>query len=400
MGEKLDVYNLGETGVNLTKSPIHVEDGELVAAQNAEFFLDEGQGAIRKRAGLQRLNTSVLAGSVRGVIGVPLPGPGGRSVYAQRPGSPWFRVTTNGTTWADTTEFPTSPGSGGASYVDNPINVARNTAKQFFWTAIDGSGNALLLGFDGIAQYEVLRIASATMRVLCVHAGDLVVCERSDAQRVWLVDPVNGSMTLIGSEFAGGAPGEEIFSACSYLGKVWIGTANASTGKIYSARAGATAWTLERTAAANLHAYSSMAVFGGKLYAGLSALAGTAAIIEERTVAGVWSTTRTGGVSAERNAFDGLAVCNAELYAAYANPQSSAVFCEIHKYTGSAWSKDKDLQPSSIIGIHGVVVAGTTIFYNTFTTTGAKVWRKAPSGSFTNVDSTVGTVTFGVMGVL
>ena len=347
---KLDVYNLGENGVNLTKSPIHIADGELVAAQNAEFYLDEGLGAIRKRPGLQRLNSSSLAGAVRGVIGVPLPGPGRRTIYSQRPNSPFWRKSVDGgATFADTTgELPTAPGSGGVSHSSYPMNLTRNVAHQFFWTAVDGSSNALLLGFDGIAQYEVLRFAGGTARVLAIHDGDLVITERTDAQRVWIVDPVTGDMTQLGADFASGAPGEEPFSACSYQGKVWVGTANSSQAKLYSARPGDTTWTLERTAAANLWAYMSLAVYNGKLYAALAAKVGTAALIEQRDAAGTWTTSDTGSTAAEANMYDGLAVCDSLLFAGY-HTNASGTVCTIRQFNG-AWSLSKNLALDSVLG--------------------------------------------------
>ena len=72
MPQKLNIFNLGEKGVVLSRSPLHREDGSLVKAQNAEISLDEAEGGLKKRGGMPRLNSSSLSGSVQALVGVPL----------------------------------------------------------------------------------------------------------------------------------------------------------------------------------------------------------------------------------------------------------------------------------------------------------------------------------------
>jgi hypothetical protein len=398
VGGKLNVYNLGELGVNVTKSPLHHADGEMLSCQNAEFNAESGVGGIRKRAGLQRLNSTGLGASIKGVVGVPLPGPGRRSVYRQKAGVPWMRVTTDGTTWADTVEeFNKSPGSDGFTNSTQPMNLSRNLYGNFYYPGEDGLGNCMLRGFDGIAEYEVLRVAGESIRVLGTHGGSLIFSTKTINSQVYLLDPITGVSSKIGDDII---HPEEPMCACSYLGRVWLGTGKvASPGKIYSARVGAATWTLERTAAANLNYYKSLCVFGGKLYAGLWGIAGTFGLVEERTITGVWSTVRTGNSAPNYNGFDGLAVCNGALYAAYQDDNGAV--CRIDKMTSAGvWSIDKDLVPDLNLYVIGVVVAGLTIFYQCSNGPDYRVYRKAPSGAFTLVDSEVGGATFGVMGVI
>ncbi len=396
MGGKLNVYNLGELGVNVTKSPIHHADGEMLSCQNAEFNAESGVGGIRKRAGLQRLNSSVLAGTVKGVIGVPMQGPGKRQIYAQRPGSPWFRVSTDGgTTWGDAA-FNSSPQSVGILFSDYPMLRSALISGRFFYTIRDTDTSGCVMGFDGSLEYQLYRsLAGNNVRMLCSHSGLIIF---ADGNRVFSMDPTTGATTQVAADFASN---QEPYCGVSFLGRIWIGiaTLTESFGKIYSAALGDTAWTLERQAAAN-HRYASMAVYRGELYAGTSVIAaGTAAIVEKRTVGGTWSTSRTGG-QVIRNAYDGLVVADDKLYAAYHDGNGSVTFCAIEVYNGAAWSTSLDLQAQGELGLSGTTAAGATVFYNSFTAGHNKVWRRVSAGAWAGVDTTAGTPTYGVMGVL
>lgn len=50
--KKLQVTRLGRHGVNVTRSPLHLTDEELVNAQNAETRAEQGLSAVVKRGGL------------------------------------------------------------------------------------------------------------------------------------------------------------------------------------------------------------------------------------------------------------------------------------------------------------------------------------------------------------
>lgn len=409
---KINVYNLGEMGVNLTKSPIHIEDGELVAGQNAEFYLDEGVGALRKRSGLRPLNPSTLGGTISGIVGVPLPGPGRRALYSGEVGNVDFiKSTDGGTTWVDISQLlgPTVIQDGSPLASVFPIPLAALTAGQFFYLgeAVPLADHVpVLLGHDGVAPYELVRLEANTWpRVLCVHAGVIYVGDSVAAatSRVWAIDPIAGTRTQLGTTFAG----EFAASGVSYCGKVWVGTGGVGPAKLYSARPGATAWTLERTAAANQRTYVSLATFNGELYAGTAANAGTAAIVEKRDGVGAWTTDRTGASPANQNKFDGLASFQSELYAIY--ERSDQVYpgglCQIQKRTAAGvWSIDKDLNAAATERIEGRLAVGQSLFYGSGLTIApsgppvAKLWRKiGTAGVWTAV---VSTPHLGVMAVL
>lgn len=72
MSEMLRVYNLGKLGVNVDKSPIHLQDGELTKAQNAIREPLGVEGGLKNRPGLRTFNANPANGTVLGGIGVPL----------------------------------------------------------------------------------------------------------------------------------------------------------------------------------------------------------------------------------------------------------------------------------------------------------------------------------------
>jgi hypothetical protein len=68
----LKIYSLGSMGINVDSDPISIKDQELRLAQNAIREPLGNDSGLRKRPGLGVFNSSVLAGSVLGGIGVPL----------------------------------------------------------------------------------------------------------------------------------------------------------------------------------------------------------------------------------------------------------------------------------------------------------------------------------------
>ena len=72
---RLDLKALGDYGVNVVESPLHLKAGELVVAQNVERSRDQGIGGLRKRLGIGLFTVDALLGPVLAIIPVPLPNP-------------------------------------------------------------------------------------------------------------------------------------------------------------------------------------------------------------------------------------------------------------------------------------------------------------------------------------
>jgi hypothetical protein len=75
MPGKQNVYNIGELGIDVVESPVHVDDGVLLEAQNAQFSPTELEGAIRKRDGMAKFNSVAAAGQINAGFNVSLVDP-------------------------------------------------------------------------------------------------------------------------------------------------------------------------------------------------------------------------------------------------------------------------------------------------------------------------------------
>ncbi len=75
MPGKTDVYNVGELGIDVVESPVHVAEGALLDAQNAQLAPIELEGAIRKRDGMAKFNTVAAAGQINSGFNVSLVDP-------------------------------------------------------------------------------------------------------------------------------------------------------------------------------------------------------------------------------------------------------------------------------------------------------------------------------------
>jgi hypothetical protein len=162
------------------------------------------------------------------------------------------------------------------------------------------------------------------------------------------LDPVNGTLTLIGNRFGNGA-GENgkgfPFCLTSYLGSLYAGTYGISgnnQGGVYRIVAGLEeTWTLDLTATLHNGYYMSLCPFNGNLYAATDADASGTSIVQQRTSKGVWSTSLTAPDATTVTYFTGLIVFNGLLFCCYYNSSGGKVL--IKKYDGTTWSTDLDV---------------------------------------------------------
>lgn len=402
MGGKLNVYNLGEKGVVITKSPLHHEDGEFLSTQNGEFYVEQGKGALRKRPGLQRFNTEVLAAAVKGVIGVPLPGPSERSLHVflgTGAGNLWKVTEDNGATWADATEgFATDINQvTWSTLIHRP---AVHLLGNFFWIGraegFNPSGTAAVFGFDGEMEYELTRFSTTATwaALLGAHNGRLIAVEDTT---VWLVDPVTGERETIGSAAdIATAGGGTIYAGCSYLGKVWIGLSGVGCTVLW-ARQGDSTWTVDHTNGP-MASILAMLPYQGKLYVGYSAANPTAPLLESRTSAAVWATEQTGVVANPISGFwDNFVIHQDKLYVAYSHPGLAGIdpnYTRLFVNDAGAWSLEKNFAADfpgtfQIVGVFSIGAAlYVAITDDTVTTARNGVYKKVfPGGSWTQVYS-------------
>lgn len=69
---KIDVYTLGQHGINRVKTPVHVADGELLNSQNAHIKPFQAQLALSKRGGMSKINSTAAAGSLLKIHNLPI----------------------------------------------------------------------------------------------------------------------------------------------------------------------------------------------------------------------------------------------------------------------------------------------------------------------------------------
>lgn len=75
MPGKINVYQLGDLGMDVVEGPLTDDDGCLGFAQNAVRSIVDGEGALKKRDGLSRLSTTASGGEVLALVNVSLPEP-------------------------------------------------------------------------------------------------------------------------------------------------------------------------------------------------------------------------------------------------------------------------------------------------------------------------------------
>ena len=378
---KLDIYAVGRGGVNLTKSPIHLNDTELTQAQNAEFDLTEREGGLRKRGGLAAVTSALNSGGdVTGMVGLPLPTTFTRTLYAGLDTTSvtnTWRTTTDGTTWANattpgrTTDQTKRGTSGVDAYGNRRIIGFKN---KFLYPSNDytlypnvGHTAPPLRLFDGSSDVELLHVqpgpnttatanAYAIIDMVAVDGTCYFSCWEqnggTNGGRVFSLNLTTGLVAQVGDTFGGGSAeisGGMPYTLCSYRGQLYVGlhgVAGGSSGKVVRINPGGTnTWTTDVT---GLQGYPiSMAAYKGNLYAGLQGDVGENALVVVRTAStGAWTTSDTGSGVIAFSYYGPLIVYEDELYAAFLSPHTTpaSVISTIRKFDGSSWTTDLDVK--------------------------------------------------------
>jgi len=312
MPGKLNLYALGQGGVNVVKSPIQLLDTECRSAQNA-IYAPEAEGGLQKRGGLTRFNTSALnsGASILSIVNVPLPLPGAFTTASEvrqylylgwAEVDNWIR-SSDGTTWVDASE-PNLPGSfqlNGLPELGLPpiqpvsgllLYISPNTSLDDFWV-YDGSSDELVLVVPPAVSTTPAYSAGASG----YHNGAFYfgTLDPPDA-RVYKFDLITGQLTMIIGQL--GVGGYTAFSIVSYLGSLFVGVSDNAAGvspESYVYRCNPdidTAWTVDSAALDGVP--SSMVNFQGNLYIATgSRRVADDMKIYKRTPSGVYSTVFT-----------------------------------------------------------------------------------------------------------
>ena len=423
----LAVYNLGEKGVNLTKSKVHHEDGELERGQNAIIEGDQREGALRVRPGLAKVNGSALAGSVRGVIASPFGAPTTQKMYAAiddstlGSNSNTWRTSSDGSTWANDTdlvrgaEIDEFDDAGFSSFI-NVIYAVRGAASLNgrIYYAADGdfhnSGGLpvdvpTLRSWDGTTDIEVFKvpppedftIGSGDSQFITdllavgddtLYIGTVALNGNVNAASFGVVFqyvPSTGVITKVADTINSSTVGTPMTMAW-FQGKLWVVTSGsaATAGVIRWAvppgipidppggaegpasqlwTEGSATWTTDLTQAGA--ALSGLAVYKGLLYTGLVGSSPAAKVLV-RSNLGAWTTSDTDpdGTSNNNSNYTHFIVYEDELYAALIHNDASQQL-KIRKFDGSSWTTDYDVlgNQADVRNVGAALVFGGKLYW-------------------------------------
>lgn len=351
MGGKLNLYNLGDIGVDVVASPIHSADGSLVSAQNAQIEEVQGEHTIGKRAGLALLTSTPMSGAVLAIGNIPFPDPyaplpteGTRFyVNTQTDGAQYNISTVDGTTWITVSNTPTRwantviPVGGIFTAVRGGAISGRDGTLVF----VDGTS---LCEFNGAEQVTLATVTLGTderARGICLH----------DNQPHVLITDIVANTAVIkkwdGTTFAsiGAVISHEATCITSALGALWIGT---DTNRIYrSTSTGSTTvdLTIVPSAGATM-IVTDIEMHDGVLYAscGTTGTAATSNKILTRSSVGIW--TDVTPVSAITGNYGPICTFEGSLYA-LRNADATFTGCQVYARTAGVWAQDVDLDTVS-----------------------------------------------------
>ena len=398
MPGKLDQYRLGLSGVNVDKSPVHLDDSELTKAQNCVIDSLGVEGGIRKRPGLTKVNSIAAAGAVSGIVSVPLAKPSTRKlIVARRVTSAdmgWNVSTDAGATWA------TSGGPDGFS------GIAEPRAPEHVWTGMVESGdttnryrslrsgrpgvvynnrlyyagndyvvgtdNPTIRMFDGTTDFLVGQIpnrgtsvANAIIDIVAGKNGFLylttydtgIISSNTLTARIFEFDPENLVLSQLGSAFPKSPETARVpFTCCWHANRLWARTHAAGissvTHLLYFIRPEIDDDWTSLTPEASARGCNVMVSYKGQLYMGLPADATVAATVVVRSPLDAYSTSLTvalGDASPNMvsfgalNGFASMIVFEGNLYGAYFNMRGALGatgdrYARIYKFDGTTWT--------------------------------------------------------------
>ncbi len=185
MPGKSNTYTLGELGVNRVLSPVHLTDGELLVAQNADVPFDKGNRGLRKRSGMVKHNEFPAAGAVLSMTNIPIPDPLPTTEDPPPPLPPADPPGVNagdiyllaaGSTWQVSTDGVTFTGSSTPA-VGVALNVNGNSAMVSHRGRIYQTNGAVVTSFDAagvIVTHGTLSGILTRPYLFCDWPNDLI----------------------------------------------------------------------------------------------------------------------------------------------------------------------------------------------------------------------------------
>lgn len=390
---KLNVFNLGDVGVRLTESPVHTSDGALVSAQNAQISQSQGEHAIRKRPGLDKLTASAMSGSVLAMTNIPIPDPfpsvgtTGTRLYASQQESTSKHVTTDGTTWTSAS----SPGEAFAGLNGFPYHsvyprggtVSLNGTLYF----LDGNAGRLHT-WDGTTDTTLSGPLSDVVSGLARH-----IFEHQGAIYAVVSFGSNGVLahhTGSAWEISGTLASHRFYCGCSALNRIYLGT---ELDEVYYWTAADGFVKEDITGTDNTQPSTQIEIYNSALYLARGRNGQDADLVFKRGSDGTWTDITAG--SAKTGYWGPLAVFNGLLFAgrqADAQTPNSFTGAQVWTYDGSTWTQDLDLtsvQADATV-IHALLTWNGALYLTmagSGTPSTARVMRRTTGGSWSTVVS-------------
>lgn len=374
MPGKINVYNLGDQGVDLVNTPAHTPDGALVTAQNAIVNVLGAQHGLSKRPGHTKLNTVAAAGAILAICPIPFFDPSNfwiaGTVVFRRIGPNNVEYSTDGTTWQD----------GGGAFTGSPSN------SPLSYLSVAGAGRVYFQTTNKAVNYlsgnppvetQLAGIAITGQRgIHAVAADEIYVCTNS---LIYLC-PGNLTSTLICENpwDGDGVPALPF----GFEGDVYVASqTTGNSGKIYR-YTGGTTWVEDGAFNVDL-SVSKFTIFHGELYASLY-VSGTpdpavAKVVRRRS--GVWSAVRdaTGD-------FWGLCAFNEQLYVVRDTGAAIEVWISSD---GETWTLDEDMTATFGVAApaNAELIAWNSHLYCQIE--GDSMFRRTTAGVWSEVSATV-----------
>lgn len=343
MAGKINVYGWGDEGVDLVSTPLHAKDGSFRRLQNGEFSNIEGEGGIKKRGSLNRLNTSPLnsGANILTVINMPLEtdafdtaGPEMlvASLSAVDTGAYW-RGASDGLTYA-LLALMTTPAL---------VNAGHSCNVTLDGTLYFGSSAARLWSWDGVTLTAAPAFpadpsdASAANNILSVTADAttvyMTVSYGGGNLRVYKWVPGALSMTEVGDVVVTGGDAGYLTVAFGVLWMLRAAAGGSFDGKIFRINpASESVWTLDHTFSGTTPTGSAICTFQGNVIVGIYSNTDNQSKLWRATAPGTWTAVQT---------FNGVSDAPF-IVTLIPNEADSTVIATVHYDTGvyEAWVSD------------------------------------------------------------
>lgn len=400
---KIDVY--GWAGVNTTKSPIQLEHGELIKAQNAFRDTSGEHGSLHKRPGLVKVNANALSGSVFGFVDVPLNLITTRRflIGIDQGVTTTYQWITSTDAFA-TTATATSPGAcarpnGAGSNVFRTVIADRGTQLNdlFLYPGDYTRGDPVPIRiYDGTVDQELLQIPISTIALANEGATNYAISNGAilqlliEGSKLYIVshdfslgaaphysrlleyDFETGTLQQIGEgcsiaagEIGTAVGGPHTFTCCAFhqgylyagVGPVLTGEGSTAAG-VYRIRPGVdTSWVYDfDNSAQGEEVPTCMASYKGKLYVGMTDFNSTTCRVMVRDYAGAYTSSTTQGTT-DNSAWTDMKVFGDNLYACSYDDNGASSQTRIHKFDGTTWSVVKTIDSGTNNPRMGVAMA-------------------------------------------